>query len=244
MGKCLFMRKGEVHTAPSAGILASDLAVGSTVKLMENGVAAEYLVVNQGIPSNSNLYDASCDGTWLLRKDCYENRKWHSSNVNDYANSTIHSYLNGAFLELFDSTTQNTIKQVKIPYHNGNGSSGSVASGTSGLSAKVFLLGGYEVGFTQLVYTDFPIDGAKLDYFISGGDSTANEKRIAYFNGTATEWFLRSPLLRNTQQAWAVGTTGSYTNAFCTRSDSIRPALVLPSNAMFDAKTLIFKGVA
>ena len=39
------------------------------------------------------LYDASCDGTWLLMKDCYEAKRWHSSNVNDYANSEINSYL-------------------------------------------------------------------------------------------------------------------------------------------------------
>ena len=45
--------------APLTGILASTLPVGSTVKLMENGAADEYLVVNQGIPSNSSLNDAS-----------------------------------------------------------------------------------------------------------------------------------------------------------------------------------------
>lgn len=36
--------------APSTGILASSLAVGTTVKLMEGGTAVEYLVVNQGFP--------------------------------------------------------------------------------------------------------------------------------------------------------------------------------------------------
>ena len=59
MGKCLFMRKGETHTAPISGILASDLAVGSVVKLMEGGVATDYLVVNQGKTSGSSLYDRS-----------------------------------------------------------------------------------------------------------------------------------------------------------------------------------------
>ena len=56
------------------GIFSGDLAVGSVVKLIENGVATEYLVVNQGKPSGSSLYDDSCDGTWLLRNDIYENR--------------------------------------------------------------------------------------------------------------------------------------------------------------------------
>ena len=83
--------------APSTGILASSLAVGSTVKLMEGGTAVEYLVVNQGIPGNSNLYDASCDGTWLLRKDIHSNRQWHTSNVNKYETSAINTWLNGDF---------------------------------------------------------------------------------------------------------------------------------------------------
>lgn len=63
MGYCIFLRKGETHTPPSAGILASDLAVGDIVKLTENGTPVEYIVVNQGIPGNSSLYDSSCDGT-------------------------------------------------------------------------------------------------------------------------------------------------------------------------------------
>lgn len=89
--------------APSTGILASTLPVGSVVKLMEGGTAVEYLVVNQGIPSNSNLYDASCDGTCLLRKDIHSERQWNSSNVNDYANSTINTWLNGDFFNSFGS---------------------------------------------------------------------------------------------------------------------------------------------
>ena len=76
MGKVMISGVAPQMKAPViSGILASDLAVGSSVYLMENGVATEYLVVNQGIPSGSSLYDSSCDGTWLLRKDIYEKRQ-------------------------------------------------------------------------------------------------------------------------------------------------------------------------
>lgn len=51
--------------------------------------AEVYFVVHKGRPSAA--YDASCSGVWLLMEDIYENRQWHSSNVNDYANSTIHA---------------------------------------------------------------------------------------------------------------------------------------------------------
>ena len=74
--------------APLTGILASTLSVGSTVKLIENGAAVEYLVVNQGIPENSSLYDTSCDGTWLLRKDVHSDRQWNTQ-YNTYENSLI-----------------------------------------------------------------------------------------------------------------------------------------------------------
>lgn len=232
--------------APVTGILASDLAVGSVVKLMENGVATEYLMVNQGKPSGSSLYDDSCDGTWLLRKDIKENRQWHSSNVNDYQNSTIHAWLNGDFFNLFGSIEQVAIKQVKIPYVNGTGSGGSVASGSNGLSTKVFLLGGYEIGFTESVSIHFPVDGAKLDYFESGSTNggTNRTKRIAYLNGSAARWWLRSPDSRSNTDPYFAASDGDYSSLKCSYSYGIRPALVLPSSALFDTNTLILKGVA
>jgi len=70
----------------------SSKAIGSTIKLKVNGSAKDFIVVHQGKPSS--VYDDSCNGTWLLMKDIYEKRQWNSSNTNDYANSTIHSYLN------------------------------------------------------------------------------------------------------------------------------------------------------
>ncbi len=62
----------------SSGISAGDLEVGKIVRLNEKGTPVDYLVVNQGIPEDSPLYDASCEGTWLLRKDISENRIWDS----------------------------------------------------------------------------------------------------------------------------------------------------------------------
>lgn len=106
-----------------ANVLLSTKAVGSTVKLKVNGTAKEFIVVHQGKPSS--LYDNSCDGTWLLMKDIYENRQWHNSNVNNLENSTIHSYLNGTFLNLFESNIRDAIKQVKLPYRKNGGSGGS-----------------------------------------------------------------------------------------------------------------------
>lgn len=160
-----------------ANVLLSTKAVGSTVKLKVDGALKEFLVVHQGKPSS--IYDDSCNGTWLLMKDCYVSRAWHSSNVNKYESSDINTYLNNTFLKLLDSNIQDAIKQVKIPYRQNGGSGGTDRNGANGLSTKIFLLSGYEVGFTTSDNSYFPVDGAKLSYFESGTGSSALNKRIA-----------------------------------------------------------------
>ena len=244
MGKVIMSGIVPLLKAPVTWILAQDIAVGSTVKLMEGGAAVEYLVVNQGIPSNSSLYDASCDGTWLLRKDIHSERQWNTSDANKYETSAINTWLNGDFFNSLGSVEQATIKQVKIPYRKNGGSGGTDQSGANGLSCKVFLLSGYEVGFTTSTNPYFPVDGAKLSYFESGTGTSANNKRVANYNGSATYWWLRSPRTSGTGSVWFVDSDGSYDNYDASSSYGILPALVLPSNALFDETTMLLKGVA
>lgn len=206
-------------------------AVGSIVKLKVNGTAKEFIIVHQGKPSS--LYDDSCNGTWLLMKDIYENRPW--SNVNNLENSSIHSYLNGTFLGLFDSDIQKAIKQVKIPYRKNGGSGGTDQSGANGLSTKIFLLSGYEVGFTTSDNQYFPQDGAKLSYFESGTGTSANNKRIAYLNGSATSWWLRSPIVNETGSVLGVFSNGGYYYGSVSSFYGIRPALILPPDMEVDS---------
>lgn len=225
MGNVMFMRKGAVHTVPVGAPLISSLNVGAIVKINEGGVPAEYLVVNHGIPDGAALYDESCDGTWLLRKEVLKSAAWDGTD-NDYANSDAHSYLSGDFLNLFDEHVLNTIKEVKLPYHKGTGSAGSVASGAEGLPVKAFLLGGYEVGFTTATHLNFPVDGAALAYF----KDAENTNRIAYISGTAIKWGTRSANTHNTNGIWAVNASGAYISDYPTANIGIRPAFVLPSD--------------
>ena len=200
----------------------SSKAIGSTIKLKVNGSAKDFIVVHQGKPSS--VYDDSCNGTWLLMKDIYESRQWNRTNTNDYAGSTTHSYLNDNFYNLIDSEIRAAIKQVKIPYQKGTGW-GSLATGENGLSTKVFLLSGYEVGWA---HSALPKDGAKLDYFGSG--SGGNSKRVAYNGSNAAIWWLRSPYTVNRDTAWTVLTDGSCDNNSCEQNTyGVRPALILPS---------------
>ena len=241
MGKCIYLRKGEVHTAPVVGIKAGDLPIGQIVKLMEGGVETDFIVVNQGIPENSSLYDASCNGTWLLRKDIKEERAWNSSNTNIYSSSVINAWLNGDYINSLGNIEQQTVRQVKIPYVNGTGSSGSVASGVNGLSVKVFLLGGYEGGWTSSDDRYFPQDSAKLSYFESGTGTSANNKRIANLNGSATYWWLRSPYTNGTNYVWLVYSGGNGGPGSASSSFGIRPALIIPSTSIFNPTTYLLK---
>ena len=227
LGTGFVTKNGVWKKCYSTGLPLSNLPVGTLVSMNVDGVAKSFIKVHQGLPSS--IYDSSCNGTWLLMKDIYESRQWHSSNSNSYKASTIHTYLNGTFLNLFDADIKAQIKTVKIPYVNGTGSS-AVASGSSGLSAQIFLLSGYEVGWTQSTNSYFPIDGACLSYF--SGTSATDSKRIAYLNGSATSWWLRSPRTSNTRGAWYVYTNGDCYNSNCSNSYGIRPALILPSEAV------------
>lgn len=204
-------------------------AVGSIVKIKVNGSARNFIVVHQGKPSS--VYDDSCNGTWLLMQDIYENRQWHSSDTNDYANSTIHSYLNSTFLNLFEPKIKDAIKQVKIPYRKGKGTSTTVTSGSNGLSAKIFLLSATEVGFSASVSS--PKDeGAELAYFKDYADGSSGSKRVAYLDGSATIWWLRSPCSNNSNYSNVVFRDGRFVSYYCSTSRGIRPALILPSTLL------------
>lgn len=211
-----------------AYVTLSSKAIGSTIKLKVNGSAKDFIVVHQGKPSS--VYDDSCNGTWLLMKDIYENRAWHSSNTNDYANSTIHSYLNSTFLNLFESNIKNAIKQVKLPYRKGSGTSTTVTSGSNGLSAKIFLLSATETSFS---FSYMPSgEGAELAYFKGCADNSSDSKRVAKLNGSAASWWLRSPYCNLSNYALCVNSNGDWSNNDCSRSYGIRPALILPSTLL------------
>ncbi len=211
-----------------AYVTLSSKAIGSTIKLKVNGSAKDFIVVHQGKPSS--VYDDSCNGTWLLMKDIYESRQWHSSNTNDYANSTIHSYLNSTFLAMFDSNIQKAIKQVKLPYRKGSGTSTTVTSGSNGLSAKIFLLSATETSFS---FSYMPSgEGAELAYFKGCADNSSDSKRVAYLNGSATLWWLRSPYCYYFSSALYVSSNGDWSYDYCSSSCGIRPALILPSTLL------------
>lgn len=147
------------------GKSAGDYAVGDIVFLPENGEMTAYIVVHQGNPDKS-IYDASCNGTWLLRDNAFKKTHWYRSGnpytdiLNDYDESWVHEDLNKTFLSRFDSNVQGFIQDATIPYvyHP------SIPA-ISTLTTKIFLLSGPEVGVYEYDMNMAKKEGARLSFF-------------------------------------------------------------------------------
>ena len=218
----------------------SKLSVGSTVFLNIEGGKRDFIIVNQGLPSSD--YDDSCNGTWLLMKEIYEQREWHDAlqTSNSYSKSTIHNYLNSKFLELLDPDIQDIIKLVKIPYTKTSGTtdssasgsitgsttSGSIASGSNGLMTKIFLLSLAETGIRHSYVT---AEGSILEYFTPSN----YDARIGYYEGKECAWWLRSISTRPNTAAY-IDTLGDVSQTAVDEYIGIRPAMILPSTLIVD----------
>lgn len=224
VGKGYMGVEGVARKFYEGGTPIGELAVGTTVKMNINGTAYDFIVAHQGKPSSK--YDNSCEGTWLLMNKSYVKMAYNGSG-NSYSSSDIHTYLNADFLSLLDSNIQTSIKQVKIPYHTG-GTSGSVKTGANGLSTKVFLLSGYEIGLTTSDNSHIPTDGTCLSYF----DGATDSKRITYYKGSASSWVLRSPYTGHASRILNIDADGGFNWGGNGNSNGVRPALILPSTAL------------
>ena len=226
MGKA-FVSGGAIMTAPSAGTPISDVAVGSALKLNVNGVAKEFLVVHQGNP-DSSLYDSSCDGVWLLMKDLFDQSYFNNPYDICYEGSDLDAFLNDTFYNALDIGIRSLIKTVKVPYITGEL---RLCSGANGHSTKVFALSDDEVGLvtsSQISCSPYA-DGARLNYFI--GATTAT--RVAYYNGEAEWWWLRTPCGDSEDYlAHCITATGGYSDAQTVNLNYTRPAFILPDTVL------------
>mgnify|MGYP001860468896 FL=1 len=190
--------------------------VGSTVTLKVNGADAEFLVVHQGNP-DPDVYDPSCEGTWLLMKNVYSQRPWGSASC--YADAPVHTWLNSTFLELLDSGIRPAVKTVRLPYAEGS----DVHTGAEGVRAQIFLLSMREMGTPAAQKTGLADEGALLDYF-TDGDGGADPLRAS-----SARYWTRSPYTGGGGNVWSVaGESGICSYRAGSSSYGVRPALILP----------------
>lgn len=209
---------------------ADSLNVGDSIWCNVNNVRTEFIIVQKGNP-DANMYDSSCDGVWLLMKDCYNDQFWNSTNYNNYPISQINTWLNGTFFNYLGNAN-GVIKKVKIPFNIG-GDNPTTMSKADGLSCHVFLLSCKEVGSTGSSY--MPDDGVKLSYFETTSGSTPSAKRVAKYNGNAVNWWTRTPYTYNTTHVWEVTTQGALNGEDSTTSYGIRPCFIIPNNTQIDS---------
>lgn len=168
-------------------LTTQDAKDGKIIMLPYQGRMVPHIVVQVGNPA-PEMYDASCDGVWLLRKDISGTGKW-SSNAR-LEGSEMMTTMAG-YADDYDSAVQAAIKTVKIPYCVGD--QAEVKTLESGLECKIFPLGAYELGFTTALPANIPVDGAKLDYFLPGDDTyAANIRRVSTFQGDPYTYYTRS----------------------------------------------------
>lgn len=199
-------------------------ATGSIIKLKENGKLVEFYV---GVHN----YESSLNGTGrtlVVRKDCYDNRTWHSSNENAWASCTMRSWLNGTYLNMLDADIRSLIGTTKYYYTPGNGS-WSVTT----RSDAIFLLSATELGHSQ---SWFNTEGSALPI--------ANTLKIAYLNGSTNTQWTRSPGTNNTNYAIYLSTDGGVYYYGCTYTSGSRPAFTLPSNLYVSDDGSVFQNTA
>lgn len=184
-------------------------SVGSIVKLKENGVLVDFYVAKHDYENGLN----GSGRTLVVRKDCYDTRQWHTSNVNAYATSAIDTWLNSTYKNLLDADIRGVIGTTKIKYTPGNG---NTTVGT--LERAIFLLSVTELG-RSASYAN--TEGTAL--------SIASSLQIAYLNGSAVVQWTRSPYTSGTSNACYLDTGGYVYNGSCGSASGSRPAFTLPS---------------
>jgi hypothetical protein len=184
-------------------------SVGSIVKLKENGVLVDFYVAKHDYENGLN----GSGRTLVVRKDCYDTRQWHTSNVNAYATSAIDTWLNSTYKNLLDADIRGVIGTTKIKYTPGNG---NTTVGT--LERAIFLLSVTELG-RSASYAN--TEGTAL--------SIASSLQIAYLNGSAVVQWTRSPFTDSTNYAYYLNTNGIVYFGYCDKTYGSRPAFTLPS---------------
>lgn len=207
--------------------LLSTQPIGTKVKIKISGTSINFIVVHQGNP-DSNLYDASCDGSWLMMEPIYSNQMW--GNNSSYLYSFANAWLEQILFPKLDSNIQPMVKTVKLPYAE----MADVYSGANGMECQMFLPSAYELGWTSDYKEAIPEDGACLDY--CKDFENADRRRIAkMLNGSYNWYWTRTPHTTKSNYAWlVVSINGDCSFSSARDTYGIRPMMILDKNTPMD----------
>lgn len=198
----------DVGKEPIKGPISSK-AEGSIIQLNEGGKPVDFYVAKHDYENGLN----GAGRTLVVRKESYDLRQWHSSNVNAYASSTIDAWLNGTYKNLLDADIRGVIGTTKFYYTPGNGN-----TSVSTLSRAIFLLSITELGQSHSYANT---EGSALPI--------ASTLKIANYNGSPNTQWTRSPYTGSTDFAWGLDSDGSIGGSSCTNTYGARPVFTLPA---------------
>ncbi|MFR8005874.1 MAG: DUF6273 domain-containing protein [Dysosmobacter welbionis] len=186
------------------------VAVGTLVKLNENGSPVEFYVAKHDYESGLN----GAGRTLLVRKECYDNRVWNNVQVNTYASSALDSWLNSDYKNLLDSDFLTVIGTTKFQYTIGYGD-----KTLSTLERAIFQLSRTELGFTLPADANF--EGNILPI--------ASILQKAFLNGETNSQWTRTPNTSYLTAAFFVYAGGNSDSTGVTAEAGSRPAFTVPS---------------
>lgn len=225
-GRALIDGSGVDITLPGDQTPLSDLPVGSIIYGKIDGKATALRIVHKGLPDS--IYDASCNGIWVMTEDVFALGKMVASGTSYYYPGDVgDTYLNTTFIGKFSSELLAAVKTVKIPYIARDELGFAVSySGANGLQRQAFFLSIIEVGFAM---GDMKVvDGVTLSYFTGKG----NTDRIARYNGNDVSWWSRTI----DYNKWRyVSKSGEEMGSGGTFGYGYRPAFILYPDTIADA---------
>ena len=194
----------------ATGLSLGDIEEGKLVTLDEGGQPIQFYVSKQDYESGLN----GAGRTLLVRKDCYDQRKWNSTNVNAYATSDIDAWMNSTYKALFPEEIQTAMGTTKFYYTPGNG---NWTVGT--LERSLFLLSMTELGASN--------SAANVE-----GNTLPISDLLILLNGSIDSQHTRTPATNGTDGNWSF-VSGGPGVWYCTTIRGSRPCLTLPADFKF-----------
>lgn len=205
---------GTAFTVPFAkGIPLSTITPGAILYLNESGSPVPFYIAKHDYESGLN----GAGRTLLVRKDCYDNHSFGSSNT--YANSSLDTWLCDTWIKLMDASVQTKIGTTKFYYTVGGGD-----HALKTLQRAVFQLSVAELGRSINGIED---EGSVLPISIT--------LQAAYRNGVATIQWARTPSPSNIYFAYGFDETGALKQFRCSSLYGTRPTFTLPATTAVTA---------
>ena len=195
----------------SKDITLNTITTGAILYLNESGNPVPFYIAKHDYESGLN----GAGRTLVVRKDCYDMRIFASPGAdfpqNNYATSSLDSWLRGTYTNFLDIDTRDLIGTTKFYYTPGYG--GRVTT----LQRTVFQLSLTELGKSE--------SGKKPEGSVL---PIASKLQIAYRNGRAVYQWTRSPDTMLSDTVYCLNFQGTLMGDAVNRSYGSRPAFTLP----------------